>query len=117
MVPVPRDVRPGHAVRDDDADPLVLPGVRLGPVHLLLQPRRHVGQDRLQLAGCSHLSLDHDCPSCPCRQRLWILITTIIYTHFCTRIMFNVYICLQTVPVAFTKKGSTVLEYLLQTLY
>ena len=60
LVPVPRDVRPGHAVRDDDADQLVLAHHQRGPLQLQQQLRRHVGQDYIQVphvvsalqAGC-----------------------------------------------------------------
>ena len=71
LVPVPRDVRPGHALRDDDPHQLVL-SLR-GPGQLLQQLCCHVGEDNLQLAGRGNLSLDSDSSSCASGQGLWIL--------------------------------------------
>ena len=44
LVHVPRDVRPGHALRHDDPHQLVPAGHQRRPQHLRRQPRGHVGQ-------------------------------------------------------------------------
>ena len=71
LVTVPRDVLPGHLVRDDDLDQLVLTIRGLG--QLRQQLCRHVGQDHLQLAGWDNLPLDPYCSSCAAGEGFWVL--------------------------------------------
>ena len=46
LVHVPRDVRPGHALRHDDPHQLVPAGHQRRPQHLRRQPRGHVGEGK-----------------------------------------------------------------------
>ena len=73
LVAVSHDVRPGHALCDDDPDQLVSAGHLGQHRDLRRQPRRHVGQDHLLLARRRNLPVDYDRPSRPPRQGLRIL--------------------------------------------
>ena len=70
LVTLPPHVRPGHAVRDDDPDQLVL----AQPLHHhrvhLCQPVSRLGQDYLLLALLRSLHVDSDSPHGPAGQRL-----------------------------------------------
>ena len=73
MVSVPPDVCPGHPLCHDDSDQLVPARHLRQHRHLRRQPRRHVGQDHLLMAGWRHLLVDYDSPGRPPRQGFWIL--------------------------------------------